>query len=41
MGGIKMKKYLLEAFLVIAMNLFGAKLSEVKGLEKLKKLQWN
>ena len=31
-----MKKYLLGAFLVIAMNLFGAKLSEVKGLEKLK-----
>lgn len=31
-----MKKYLLGAFLVITMNLFGAKLSEVKGLEKLK-----
>ena len=47
-----MKKYLLGAFLVIAMNLFGAKLSEVKGLEKLKnynelkdmqieKINWN
>lgn len=31
-----MKKYLLGVFLVIAMNLFGAKLSDVKGLEKLK-----
>ena len=31
-----MKKYLLGAFLVIAMNLFGAKLSDVKGIEKLK-----
>ena len=31
-----MKKYLLGAFLVIVMNLFGAKLSDVKGLEKLK-----
>ena len=31
-----MKKYLLGAFLVITMNLFGAKLSDVKGLEKLK-----
>ena len=31
-----MKKYLLGAFLVIAMNSFGAKLSDVKGLEKLK-----
>ena len=31
-----MKKYLLGAFLVIAMNLFGAKLSDIKGLEKLK-----
>ena len=31
-----MKKYLLGAFLIVAMNLFGAKLSEVKGLEKLK-----
>jgi len=31
-----MKKYLLGAFLVIAMNLLGAKLSDVKGLEKLK-----
>lgn len=30
-----MKKYLLGAFLVIAMNLFGAKLSEIKGLENL------
>ena len=31
-----MKKYLLGAFLVIAINLFGAKLSDVKGIEKLK-----
>ena len=31
-----MKKYLLGAFLVIAMNSFGAKLSDVKGIEKLK-----
>ena len=31
-----MKKYLLGALLVIAMNLFGAKLSDVKGIEKLK-----
>ena len=31
-----MKKYLLGAFLVIAINLSGAKLSDVKGIEKLK-----
>ena len=31
-GGNKMKKYLLGAFLVIVMNLFGAKLSDVKGI---------
>ena len=31
-----MKKYLLGAFLVIAMNLSAAKLSEIKGLENLR-----
>ncbi len=31
-----MKKYLLGVFLVVTMNLFGAKLSEIKGLENLK-----
>ena len=30
-----MKKYLLGAFLVIAMNLFGAKLSEVRDAKKI------
>jgi len=32
----KMKKYLLGAFLIIAMNLSAAKLSEIKGLENLR-----
>lgn len=31
-----MKKYLLGVFLVIVMNLFGVKLLDVKGLEKVK-----
>lgn len=31
-----MKKYLLGAFLIIAMNLSAAKLSEIKGLENLR-----
>ena len=32
----KMKKYLLGAFLIIAMNLSAVKLSEIKGLENLR-----